>query len=112
MATYLDVTFYEKLIQVKKQGSYLSHGLIYHVAYRCCTLCIFHTTALLGFVINEPTAKKLVNLFYKWKIDLKETDEGSVGLMVCFLRKKNEKADQESKLKLNLSHVYTLEVLI
>lgn len=32
--------------------------------------------------------QKVVKLFYKWKTHLKGTDEGSVGLMVCFLRKK------------------------
>lgn len=31
MATYLNFAFYEKLKHMKKQGSYLSHGLILYV---------------------------------------------------------------------------------
>lgn len=52
-------------------------------------------------------------LFFKWNIYLKETDEGSAGLMVYFLRKRKkrkEKADQDSKL--NLSRIYTVEAVI
>lgn len=80
----LTLTYYEKLTEVKKQRNYLS--LWFTLVYNIQVLyTIYLSNQCFARICDQwAKSKKLVKLFYKWKIHLKETEEGKVALMVHF----------------------------